>query len=232
MHCSQTLPVKVLWCVIVCLGFIGAGVLIGKSYKKWQDSPIATSITTHPIEDLDFPVVTVCPPKDSNTALYHDLVKAGNGNLTEETRKTLNETAFKVFLVKPHEEHIERMMAASNIRNIDQVYQGFHSLPKPYKSPNGYEIKMWNKNGTITTPWYGESYVKEYYKEDRDIHLILELPEDIKDQVGSGSLIIELEVATREQEGWEEQVKYTKHRQGYVLSELGHAYKLHKTGKN
>ena len=58
-----------------------------------------------------------------------------------------------------NEEHIERMMAASNIRNIDQVYQGFHSLPKPYKSPNGYEIKMWNKNGTITTPWYGERYV-------------------------------------------------------------------------
>ena len=67
------------------LGFIGAGVIIGKSYKEWQENPIATSITTHPIDDLDFPNVTICPPKDSNTALYHDLVKVGNRSLSDDT---------------------------------------------------------------------------------------------------------------------------------------------------
>ena len=56
MYCYHTLPVKVLWCVVVCLGFLGAGVLIGKSYKEWQNSPIATSITTHSVYDLDFPI--------------------------------------------------------------------------------------------------------------------------------------------------------------------------------
>ena len=77
----QTKSAKALWAVIVCLGFIGAGYLITKSYKDWQDNPIATSITTPPIDNLDFPTVTVCPPKDSNTAIYHDLVKAGNKTL-------------------------------------------------------------------------------------------------------------------------------------------------------
>ena len=69
--------------------FIGAGTLISQSYKDWQENPVSTSITTHPIEDLDFPIVTICPPKGSNTALYHDLVKAGNGSLSDGEKKTL-----------------------------------------------------------------------------------------------------------------------------------------------
>ena len=92
----------------------------------------------------------------------------------------------------------------SYMGNMDQVLQGFHSLPKPYNEENGFEIKMWNLNGTITTPWFGEDYVDEYYKEDKDFHIVLELPDDIKEQVGSGSLIIELEVDIRMEKGWTE----------------------------
>ena len=65
----QTRLAKILWFLVVCLGFIASGILIGKSYKDWQENPIATSITTHPINNLDFPIVTVCPPTNSNTAL-------------------------------------------------------------------------------------------------------------------------------------------------------------------
>ena len=85
----QTKSAKILWLVVVCVGFIGAAILIGKSYQDWQENPIATSITTHPIDDLDFPSVTICPPRDSNTALYHDLVKAGNGTLSDENKKNI-----------------------------------------------------------------------------------------------------------------------------------------------
>ena len=98
----QTRSVKLLWLIVVCLGFIGAGILIGKSYKEWQDSPVATSITTHLIDDLDFPMVTVCPPEDSNTALYHDLAKVGNQSLSDNHRQTLKEAAFKIFMETPH----------------------------------------------------------------------------------------------------------------------------------
>ena len=77
----QTKSAKILWLGLVCLGFTGAGILIGKSDMEWQEKPIATTITTYPIDDLQFPQVTICPPKDSNTGLYHDLVKAGNRKL-------------------------------------------------------------------------------------------------------------------------------------------------------
>ena len=49
---------------------------------------------------------------------------------------------------------------------------------------------MWNLNGTIKTPWFGENYAEDYYKEDRDFHVVLELPKNIQDLVGSSSLII------------------------------------------
>ena len=138
-----------MWLIVICVGFIGAGILIGKSYDEWQKSPIATSITTYPIADLDFPMVTICPPKGSNTALYHDLVKAGNKSLSDKDAKVLRKAANKTFLETPHKEYLRMMLATSNFRNLDQVYHGFHSLPKPINDRNGFEIKMWNANGTI-----------------------------------------------------------------------------------
>ena len=103
------------------------------------------------------------------------------------------------------------MTMLAHMGNIDKIYKGLHSVPQPY-SESGFEIKMWNLNGTITTPWFGEDYVEEYYKEDREFHVVLELPDDVKEQVGSESLIIELDVDTREDEDWVEDVTiYTLH---------------------
>ena len=180
--------------------------MICKSYKEWQENPIATSITTHPIDDLEFPNVTICPPKDSNTALYHDLVKAGNGCLSDENRKTLNKAAFEIFIEPTHKAHVKEMLAFQNIGNMNQVLQGFHSLLTPYNDANGLKIKMWNLNGTITTPWFGGDFVGELYERDRDFLMVLDLPDDIRDQVGSGYLLIDLEVDTREAPGWFEEV--------------------------
>ena len=212
----QTKSTKILWVIVVCAGFIGAGLLIGKSYKEWQEKPISTSITTHPIDHLDFPVVTVCPPKNTNyrlqgtpTALYHDLVKAGNESLSEKDRNTLKGAAYELFIKKPPMEHVKMMLPTLKMGNMDQVLQGFHSLPNP---ANGFEVKMWNLNGTISTPWFGEDFVEDYFKEDREFHIVLEFPEDIKEQIGSGSLIIELEVNTRAETGWIENIfVYTYH---------------------
>ena len=223
----QTNTAKILWVFIVCFGFVTAGILISHSYYEWQENPIATSITTHPIKDLYFPIVTICPPRDSNTALYHDLVKAGNGTLSDEKRQILKSAAYKIFIEQPHKEYVKNMSENLNMRNLDQMYQGYHSLPKPYL--NGFEIRMWNLNGTVTTPWYGGEFVEEYYTEDQDYHMVLEFPDDIQDQVGNGSLIIELDMDIREKEGWQEQLRYGGNgpRQDYFWSDLGFAYKVH-----
>ena len=169
--------------------------MIGKSYKEWQESPIATSITTHPIEQLNFPVVSICPPRESNTALYHDLVQVGNQTLSTEHVKTLKKSVYKHIFEQSHKEYVERMVATSNMRNVEQVYLGFHSLPQLLESGN--EIRLANLNSTITTPWLGGEFVEEYYREGKDYHMVLELPDDISDHIEGGFLKIELEVDTR-----------------------------------
>ena len=157
--------------------------------------------------------MTVCPPKDTNTALYHDLVKADNSTLSDQNRTKLREFAEKVILEAYQRRYVKKMLAISNIGNMDQVYQGFHSLPKPYQL-NGFEIKMWNLNGTITSPYYGGDFVEDYYKEDIEIHLILDLPNDVKSIIGFGSLQIELEVDKKNETGWLEQVFHSEIKDG------------------
>ena len=78
---------KLVWSVIVLLGFLAAGFLIWQSFADWQESPVSTSIETRPLEELVFPTVTVCPPKGSSTALNYDLMRADNDSLTEENRE-------------------------------------------------------------------------------------------------------------------------------------------------
>ena len=84
----QTRIGKGLWGLVVLMCFLSSSVLIYESYVDFQNSPVVTSITTHHIKDLDFPTVTVCPPKDSNTALNYDLMRARNMTLIKEQRET------------------------------------------------------------------------------------------------------------------------------------------------
>ena len=228
MLCSpQARPAKLLWLGIVCLGFMGAGILISKSYKEWQDNPVATTITTHVIDDLEFPMVAVCPPKDSNTALYHDLAKLGNMSLSDKHREVLSKAVHKIFKAS-HSEYVKSTLATPSSGDMDLVYQGFQSLPKPLNNGKSFQVKIWNTNGTISTPFYGKEFVEEYYKEDRDISAVLDIPINIKDQVGSGSLILDLEIYTRKEESWEEQLElYTVPPDGYKASDLNYAYKFH-----
>ena len=49
--------------------------------------------------------------------------------------------------------------------------------------------------------------------EDKNLHVVLEFPENLKEQVGKGSLMVQLEVNTREEEGWLEEVSF---QEGYM----------------
>ena len=124
--------------MIVCLSFMGAGFLISNSYSNWQTSPISTSISTHPLDDLDFPTVAVCPPEDSNTALNYDLMKAENHSFTQDDRDRLEEAVWKHFIADEHQSFAEEMVAAANPDNMEQLYDGFQSIPMPYSY--GYEV--------------------------------------------------------------------------------------------
>ena len=110
-----------------------------------------------------------------------------------------------------HEGYVNKMLVTSHMGNMDQVIPGYHSLPQPYNNANGLEIKMCNLNGNIMTPWFGENYIDKYYKQDRDYHVKLELPDIVKEK--SGSLFIDLDMDTREEPGWIENISiFTFHK--------------------
>ena len=143
-----------------------AGILIHKSYTDWKASPISTSISTHKISDLDFPTVTVCPPKGSNTALNYDLMKADNNSLTDEQREGLKLAAYDIFIHSSGEEYVRSMLATANPTNIKEVFNGFMTAPTPYGN-DGFKTTMWKSKGTIETPLFGGKFMQSYYQEDK-----------------------------------------------------------------
>ena len=72
-------------------------------------------------------MVTVCPPRDSNTALYHDLAKYSNQSLSDDHRQSLKEAAYKIFMEASHKEYVKKILATPKSTDMDQVYQVFVS---------------------------------------------------------------------------------------------------------
>ena len=86
---AKSKAARALWLAIVVACYSLAIYMITDSYNEWQESPVSTTITTHPITELEFPTVTVCPPRGSNTALNHLLEKVKDVNFTKEERQEL-----------------------------------------------------------------------------------------------------------------------------------------------
>ena len=204
--------------MVVILGFSTAGYLINKSYSEWQISPTLTSITTYPISSLDFPTVTVCPPKDSHTALNYDLMKADNNSLSDKNRDDLKKSVEQLFVYSPHEDYARNTIEATNLANIRQVFEGYQSIPTPYHG-SGFEVQTWKPNGSWQTPGYQEEFDASFYKESKQYRFVLQLPQNLAEEIGSGFLKIEMEINTRQGKGWHEFVTYSQGTKIKIITE-------------
>ena len=100
---------KILWLCIVIIGFTSATIMISSAFKNWEDSPIKTNIETLPISQLNFPRITVCPPKNSYTSLNIDIVESEKKTLDNKTR------------VKLYEEILERV----DEKQMNRIFSNF-----------------------------------------------------------------------------------------------------------
>ena len=114
---------KLFWFSVGVFGFSLAIYLINDSYVDWQASPIATSISTHPISELEFPTVTVCPPENSNTALNYDLVRAKNITLNERDREGLVNATTQFLIDQPSEDFVHLARSLLNEENIPDMFE-------------------------------------------------------------------------------------------------------------
>ena len=132
LHISQTKSKasRTAWVVIVVACFAIAIFMILGSYEEWQESPVSTTITTHPITELEFPTVTVCPPRGSNTALNHLLEKVKDVNFTEQERQELLEISKEVFVEIPNKKYAKQMTEMLSVENLRSIAIGQTSMPE------------------------------------------------------------------------------------------------------
>ena len=100
----QSKLTKAAWVAIVVACFSMAIYMITGSYKEWQESPVSTTISTHPISELEFPTVTVCPPRGLNTALNRLLEKVKDVDFTDKERGELVNISREVFVEIPNQQ--------------------------------------------------------------------------------------------------------------------------------
>ena len=127
---AKSRAARVAWVAIVVACFAFAIHMITRSYKEWQESPVSTTITTHPITELEFPTVTVCPPRGSNTAVNHLLEKVKDVNFTERKRQELVAISREIFLEIPNRKHAEEMTELLSTENMRSIADGQTSLPE------------------------------------------------------------------------------------------------------
>ena len=157
---------KAFWFLIVVTGFSFAFCLINSSYTDWQASPIATSITTHPISELDFPTITVCPPEGSNTVLNYDLARARNITLSVTDREALINTTKAILIDKESSDFVLLARSLVDEENILELFENKPGLtfPLPFPLPevdpsdttSGYAMKSSQLNGSFRTPGFGK----------------------------------------------------------------------------
>ena len=99
--------VRLLWILVVIAGFTGAGYIIYQSFQSWADGPVKTTIETHPIKEITFPKVTVCPPRNSFTDLNYDLMMTENMTLDNDIRDEIKEYALQLM----YDHYYESIMA-------------------------------------------------------------------------------------------------------------------------
>ena len=158
---------RAAWVAIVVACFAFAIYMIVSSYKKWQESPVSTTITTHPITELEFPTVTVCPPWGSNTALNHLLHKVRDVNFTDEMRTTLRSIAKEVFIEIPDKKNRNQMMGLLSLENMRSIADGQINLPEV-------------------------TFQKEGDEELLHMHYRLDLPDNIEELVGDDQLVLDV----------------------------------------
>ena len=158
---TKTKVIKGFWLVIVCSGFIGAVIIIQQSFQSWEESPIKTTIDTQPIEELKFPKITVCPPKNTYTALNYDIMKTQNMTLDNDTRHELYDKTLELL----HDYFSELAMdGQAKMKEKNRYYNWYKQCSRisqpgqhwKYDSKIYYSLRTSAVSGSIHTQYFGD----------------------------------------------------------------------------
>ena len=162
---AKSLGEKAFWVIIVTLGFGCSAYLIGNSYSEWMESPVSTVVTTKPISDLEFPEVTVCPPRGSNTVLNHVLKKMEDEKLDTWTlREHLSRINNKILNDQPMT-FAKNMALAMNIQTLSDVKAGKILIPERTEDKIHYQLNTSTMTNLIIQVEEGQSWTYSWQEE-------------------------------------------------------------------
>ena len=193
---AKSRAARVAWFAIVLACFAIAIHMITSSYKEWQESPVSTTITTHPITELDFPTVTVCPPRGSNTALNHLVGKVKDVNFDEKERQELKDISWETFVEIPNKKRAKDIVELLNTENIRSLIKKKASFPED-EDHKTITLKSSELQGSFRTPGFRDprfKYKGDFYSRYKTIHYLIDLPENIEDLIGEGTLVVSAQI--------------------------------------
>ena len=201
---------RFIWFLIVSAGFGVAGYFIHEQFQAWQDSPFKTVIETFPISEIEFPKVTVCPPKNTFTNLNYDLETFENITITNETKKQvleyfmmlvnnlkLNELKKNFSLFEERDRYIDWYNGISEIdlpaldNNLD--YLSYKNKFAGIK----YTVNSCSNNGSISTKNFGDSFDTKTFSTMMKMKyiLVIQIPEEVR-LTGNAKMILHVKMNT------------------------------------
>ena len=165
---------KLFWLLVVTSGFVTASYLIIKSFRGWDESPIATSVEVLPISEITFPNVTVCPPKDTFTILNYDLAMAESEVVSDKTRKKLLDALDEAVIFAGYKDILNDFNIFVEKDRFRKWYTGISRISFPYwtggsefKVAQGkkiYKYYTYASTGEFITPYYQEPWTDEKFE--------------------------------------------------------------------
>ena len=201
---SERPLVRFLWLGVVLTGFTGASVLIQQSFSSWASSPISTTIETRPITEIDFPNVTVCPPRNSFTSLIPDLIRSRNINFGKEKRKELSDfvsTAALEITYKAYRREYEEFLEGEE--KYMNCYRGISKMEILYLSDDfkSYYFLTTTPAGSFSSPDFGEPFNTSLFDCRLKTEVYIHVPDNLT--VGSKMVLdIEYDVSD-DQRSWD-----------------------------
>ena len=191
---------RLFWLTTVLVGFTVAAVMIQQSFANWEENPVATTLESHPLSQLSFPKVTVCPPSDTFTTLNLDIEMMENKALQDQNniRETLKSHLPLALFDSDFEENFSFFSKVTNVS--EGWYLGHTSiyfLQPPYDHfPLTVEYRSSDISGAASSPDFKEPFEDETFKLVILFRITIDVPKNL---TNNASLNIEFQFDTEEQ---------------------------------
>ena len=121
---SNTAGERILWLILVALAFAFASHEVRILYQRWQDNPVITVLdtVTLPIEEIEFPAVTICPQGSSKDIMNAALFEQFKDFVFDKTENLTNFRKLKMSRKREVAESALHNLSSSDIENLIELF--------------------------------------------------------------------------------------------------------------